>query len=63
MGEIVNLRRARKRRARQDAAREAESNRARHGRPAALRRQDDAVRSLEDRRLSGHRLEGDEGDA
>lgn len=61
MGEIVNLRRARKRRTRAEDAKQAEANRAKHGRPAALRRRDEAVRDLETQRLAGHRLE-DKGD-
>ncbi len=52
MGEIVNLRRERKRRARDRAATEAAASRARHGRDRAAReaqaRQDDHLRGVVD---------------
>ena len=56
MGEVVNLRRARKARTRADAAREAERNRLRHGRSRAEREAGEAVQDLERRRLDGARL-------
>lgn len=57
MGEVVNLRRARKaagRRAKEEAAVEA---RAKHGAPKVVRKLSDARRDIEMRRLDGHRLE------
>ncbi len=57
MAEIVNLRRARKQRARCQAAEEAAQNRARFGEPPAAR---NARQAEEDRRaalLDGHRTD------
>lgn len=62
MGEVVNLRRARKaagRRAKDEAAVEA---RAKHGMPKATRKLADSRRDLEARRLEGHRLEPEPSD-
>ncbi len=62
MGEVVNLRRARKaagRRAKEEAAAES---RARHGTPKAARTLADARRDIETRRLDGHRLEPEPSD-
>ena len=47
MGEIVNLRRAKKRRERDDAAAEAQQNRIRHGRTKAAKAND---KRMEERR-------------
>lgn len=55
MADILNLRQARKRRARDAARREGDANAVKHGRPKAARRLDAAVTSLETRRLDGHR--------
>jgi hypothetical protein len=59
MAEIINLRRARKDKAR--AAREAAAaeNRVRHGRSRADKRAGDAADELARRRHEGHRLETD----
>lgn len=57
MTEIVNLRRARKAKARSDAKREADGNAARFGRPKAAREAEEARAALEARRLDGHRRE------
>lgn len=57
MGEVVNLRRARKaagRRAKEEAAADA---RVKHGTPKAIRELTEARRDIETRRLDGHRLE------
>lgn len=56
MAEIVNLRRARKDKARRDQEREAETNRLRFGRTKAKKRTDEdarecAERAVEDRKL------------
>lgn len=57
MGEIVNLRRARKKRARDDAEAEAAKNRAAHGRTKAERRMAATKRGKDEAALDGHRLE------
>jgi len=54
--EIVNLRRARKARARTDREKEAEANRAKFGRTKAERRQSDAETELADKRLDALKL-------
>ena len=56
MAEIVNLRRARKQRARQDAEAQAEQNRLTFGRTRTERRATDAARDKAARELDGHRL-------
>ncbi|MGO4871847.1 MAG: DUF4169 family protein [Roseiarcus sp.] len=56
MGEIVNLRRARKRRERQSEEAAAAANRAAFGAPKAAKREAQAKRELAERRLEGHRL-------
>jgi hypothetical protein len=57
MGEIVNLRRARKQRARQEKSARADANRAKFGRPKAekSRNTDDAARH--ENELDGKRLD------
>ena len=60
MADIINLRRVRKARARDDARREAGENAARHGlkkdeKALTAKREDDARRQLD-----GHRMENDE---
>ncbi|ARN82966.1 DUF4169 family protein [Methylocystis bryophila] len=57
MGEVVNLRGARKARERAEKAREAEANRVAFGRTKAERRLSDAQAFLERARLEGHRLD------
>ena len=59
MAEIVNLNRARKARARDAAALEAERNRVRFGRTGAEKRSDAAERSARCSLLDGRRLERD----
>ena len=61
MGEIVNLRRARKRDARLREEAAAAANRAAFGALKAAKRQARAERELAARRLDGHRL-ADSGD-
>jgi hypothetical protein len=56
MGDIVNLRRARKSKARQDAADKASANRASFGRTGDEKRSTATLRLQADRRLDGHRL-------
>ncbi len=59
MAEIVNLRRARKQRARQQAEVEAERNRIAFGRSKAERLLTEAERDKATRLLDGHRLPDD----
>jgi hypothetical protein len=61
MGDIINLRRARKAKTKVERDREAEANRAMHGRTRVERNQSGAEKRRADRKLDGHRL-GDETD-
>jgi hypothetical protein len=56
MGELVNLRRARKRKAGAEAEREAAANRLAHGLSKDERRRLNAEREAETKRLDAHRL-------
>ncbi|KPF65984.1 hypothetical protein IP69_16050 [Bosea sp. AAP35] len=58
MAEIVNLRRARKQRVRQDAEKQAQQNRIAFGRTKAERSLTQAEQSKAERALEGHRLPG-----
>lgn len=58
--EIVNLRRARKQRARQDAEAQAQQNRISFGRTKAERSLAEAERDKAARALEGHRLPGED---
>ncbi|QCK86044.1 DUF4169 family protein [Phreatobacter aquaticus] len=55
MGDVVNLKRERKRVARAVREVAADANRARFGRPSADRRLDDARAELDQRRLDAHK--------
>ena len=55
MADIVNLRKVRKAKARADAETLAAENRVRFGRPKQEKRQTEAVKALDVRRLEGHR--------
>jgi hypothetical protein len=57
LGEIVNLRRARKRKARDAQVATAEAKRAVHGRTKAEREAEEARRAAAVRALDGHRRE------
>lgn len=57
MGEIVNLRRARKERARTQASELAQINRAAFGRTKTERATSAALSELEARRIEGHKRE------
>jgi hypothetical protein len=59
MGEIVNLRIARKRKARADAASQADQNRITFGRTKQERELTKAERALESKKLDAHRRETD----
>ena len=56
MGDIVNLRRARKAKAREDAETGAAENRVRHGAPKAQRNLTKARTGQDSRTLDAHRL-------
>lgn len=60
MAELVNLRRHRKRRAREEEAGLAAGNRARHGAPKAETAKCEAIQRLERARLEGQRREREE---
>ncbi|WOJ89696.1 DUF4169 family protein [Methylocapsa polymorpha] len=61
MGEIVNLRRARKAKARADSTNEAAANRTKFGRSRSERDAAQAAQTAEARRLDGHRRQIPEG--
>jgi len=60
MAEIVNLRRARKAKARAEKDKTAQANRVAHGTPKALRNLAEARKDKADQRLSGHKLSDDQ---
>jgi Domain of unknown function (DUF4169) len=62
MAELINLRNARKQKARAEKEKAAAANRALHGTPKALRKLSDAKKDQADQRLSGHKLEKGDGD-
>ena len=62
MAEIINLRRARKAKARAEKETEAAENRAKFGRPKEERSQSEAAKDLLDKKLDANRRE-DDGDA
>jgi len=59
MAEVVNLRQARKAKARAAASEQADENRARFGRPQAERKLADARREKAERNLDRHRRDKD----
>lgn len=59
MGDVVNLRRARKARDRASAEAQAEQNRIAFGRTKAERKLTEAEKTLAERHLDGHRLSDD----
>lgn len=59
MGEVVNLRRARKRQARDADAANAAANRAKYGRTAAERMTTGREKAAAERQQEGHRLDRD----
>ncbi|MFM9863088.1 MAG: DUF4169 family protein [Micropepsaceae bacterium] len=62
MGEVVNLNRARKARAKAEAGKTAANNRVKHGTPKDLRKKGDAERKRTDAELEGKRLDEDKND-
>jgi hypothetical protein len=61
VGDIVNLRAARKSKARADAAKTAEGNRARFGRTKAEKQRDSGNKELARSFLDGHRRDRSDG--
>jgi hypothetical protein len=57
MTKPINLRQARKRKARDDKAKQADANRIAHGTPKAVRELDSARKALVERRVEGHKRE------
>lgn len=57
MSKVVNLRRARKAKARGEAARSADANAARHGRTKAERRAEEDAADRAARHVDGHEVE------
>ncbi len=55
MGEVVNLRRARKTKARANAEKEAQTNRTQHGRSKAERKLSEAQNDVANRKLDAHK--------
>ncbi len=62
MGEVVNLRVARKRKARAGAQQAAEANRLAFGRARSEREKTDMEKAIAERRIDGHLREGSETD-
>jgi hypothetical protein len=62
MAEIVNLKRARKTRAKADKDKTAQANRVLHGTPKAVRNLAEARKDKTEKGLAGHRLEKDADD-
>ena len=60
MGDIVNLRRARKDRKRQEAGKDAEANRLSFGRTKSERKLTNAQNALSERRIAAHQLGRDD---
>jgi hypothetical protein len=58
MGEIVNLKRFKKRNEREQSAREAEANRARFGRSKSERKKDERRAQRASELLDQHRIDG-----
>lgn len=62
MGEVVNLNRVRKARAKAKVEVTAANNRIKHGTPKHLRKQGDAERKKAERDIEQKRLDGDDAD-
>jgi hypothetical protein len=57
MGDVINLNRFRKQKAKKERARQAEKNRLKHGRTKQERDIDARKKELELRRIEGHKLD------
>jgi len=62
MADLINLRRARKAKAKADKDKTAQANRVAHGTPKALRKLEEARKEQAAERLSGHKLENNPND-
>ena len=62
MAEIINLKRARKAKAKADQDKTAEANRLLHGTPKTVRNLAEARKEKADQALFGHKLENEDGD-
>lgn len=62
MAELINLRTARKQKAKAQKEKTAQANRVLHGTPKALRGLTQAQKDLSDQRHGGHRLEKPDSD-
>jgi hypothetical protein len=62
MAEIINLRRARKGKARVTTDKAAQANRAAHGTPKAVRTLAEARQNKAEQHLAGHKLENEPDD-
>jgi len=62
MGEVVNLNRARKAKAKAEAEKTAANNRVKHGTPKHLRKKGDAERNRTEAELEGKRLDDEKND-
>jgi hypothetical protein len=60
MGDVVNLNKYRKQKARKEKEQRAEQNRAKHAALPAERALREKRKALEDKRLEGHKLDPDE---
>jgi hypothetical protein len=62
MADLINLRNARKQKAKAEKDKTAQANRVLHGTPKTLRKLTEAKKDQADQRLSGHRLENPSDD-
>ena len=62
MADLINLRQARKAKAKAEKQKTAAANRVLHGTPKHLRKLADARKDQAEQRISGHRLEKDADD-
>ena len=62
MGDVVNLRSARKRKAREEAVRTADANRAKFGRTGAEKKRDRMATEALRQHLDAHRRSGDDAE-
>jgi hypothetical protein len=60
MGELVNLKRFKKRNAREEAAKQADANRLRFGRTKSERTLDESGASRTEKLLDQHRIDGED---
>lgn len=63
MGKVVNLNKYRKRKAKEEAAKQADTNRRLHGRTKSEREREDRQKELLESRLDGAHIEDEPDDA